>query len=1047
LDDTLTFLRRLLSVLAAVIVAASLLPLTASPVAADTAASVPSNFRDELVWSGLTHPTAVGFTPGGRAFVAQKNGKIVSFDSLTDTSATQIADLSQEVYDYWDRGLLGLAVDPNYGPSRPYIYVLYTYDRILGQPTTPVWNDACPSPPGPTTNGCQTSGRLSRLTVSNSGNGNSVTETPLIWDWCQQYPSHSIGTIAFGPEGALYVSGGDGASFNTADYGQLGGNPCGDPSNEGGALRSQDIRTSSDPTTLDGAVLRVDPDTGDAWPDNANAGSSDANKARIIAYGFRNPFRFTFRANGDIWVGDVGYNTWEEINEITNPDAAPTNFGWPCWEGNGPLTAYMSLGLPLCNNIGTPQTPAFTFAHGTNVVSGDGCGTGSSAIAGLTFLGDSTDYPDSYDSGLFFTDYNRRCIWFAPKGSNGKPDFGQLTRFANLRRSDDGSILGVAVWLGTTQQGDLLYTHFDRGEVRAIRYYAPGAPPSAAFTATPSNGTAPLAVHFDASSSSDSNGSVVAWAWDFDGDGQFDDGNGEVIDHTFTDVGNVNVGLKVTDNDNQTDTAFKVISAGNSAPVPTISAPSASLTWAVGDDIAFSGSATDAQDGTLPASAFHWSLKIEHCPSNCHEHEIETFDDVKTGSFAGPDHDYPSYLRLSLTVTDSDGLSATTSRDIQPKTGTISATSSPSGIPVTLDDVTGAPPPTATGIVGGPIEVAADATISVGETDYAFDHWSDGGALHHEVITTSAAQHLTAYYDVTSTTDAANTCTSAVSGPVSNAWRDGRLGTGTDVDWYRFTTTSTRSIQILLGDLPQAASLKLYKGCSTLLATADRSSFHSEEIIKSLPKGSYAIKISAKGTGSTDSYAFRIRRLASGLSVLSATSQIDATAGTLTLVGEVWNEYASTRGPITVKAKLYDADGHLLATRSASTVLYAVGHSRTPFRIAGSLPAGFTKVSYSVSAPVANKTVRGVTSDTTSSGFVGGKWQAKGTIKASKGGVKWLKVALTLYDKRGTVVDVVRGTVGKSTLSKNKKTTFSAASKIAGLSIDRAKVRTFGFKP
>ena len=82
------------------------------------------------------------------------------------------------------------------------------------------------------------------------------TEQVLIEDWCQQYPSHSVGSLDFGPDGALYVSGGDGASFNFVDYGQDGSplNPCGDPpggiggaltppSAEGGALRSQDLRT------------------------------------------------------------------------------------------------------------------------------------------------------------------------------------------------------------------------------------------------------------------------------------------------------------------------------------------------------------------------------------------------------------------------------------------------------------------------------------------------------------------------------------------------------------------------------------------------------------------------------------------------------------------------------------------------------------------------------------------------------------------------------------------------------------------------------------
>src|SRR5688500_15965092 len=112
-------------------------------------------------------------------------------------------------------------------------------------------------------------------------------EQVLIEDWCQQYGSHSVGDLAFGADGALYVSGGEGASFTFADYGQGGGspgsptpkNPCGDPPGgvgatltpptaEGGALRSQDLRTIGDPVSLDGTILRVDPDTGAAMPGN-----------------------------------------------------------------------------------------------------------------------------------------------------------------------------------------------------------------------------------------------------------------------------------------------------------------------------------------------------------------------------------------------------------------------------------------------------------------------------------------------------------------------------------------------------------------------------------------------------------------------------------------------------------------------------------------------------------------------------------------------------------------------------------------------------------
>ena len=132
--------------------------------------------------------------------------------------------------------------------------------------------------------------------ASRRGGRDVRTETVLVEDWCQQFPSHSVGNVAFGADGALYASAGDGANFTfDADYGQHGGtlptggpyvtprNPCGDPPGgvggamtiptaQGGALRAQDIRTRgpSDPVGLNGSIIRIDPDTGAAWPANAN---------------------------------------------------------------------------------------------------------------------------------------------------------------------------------------------------------------------------------------------------------------------------------------------------------------------------------------------------------------------------------------------------------------------------------------------------------------------------------------------------------------------------------------------------------------------------------------------------------------------------------------------------------------------------------------------------------------------------------------------------------------------------------------------------------
>src|SRR4030095_1374215 len=194
----------------------------------------------------------------------------------------------------------------------------YSLDAAIGG-TPPRWNDACPTPPGPTDDGCVIGARRSRLTAN--GNVMTVSEQVFIEDWCQQYPSHSIGSLAFGADGALYVSAGDGAAFTFIDQGQRGShaNPCGDPPGEGGALRSQDLRTSGDPVGLSGAILRVDPATGAALPHNPLIGNSDDNARRIIAYGLRNPFRQTLVARpgtDEIWVGDVGWGEWEEINRI-----------------------------------------------------------------------------------------------------------------------------------------------------------------------------------------------------------------------------------------------------------------------------------------------------------------------------------------------------------------------------------------------------------------------------------------------------------------------------------------------------------------------------------------------------------------------------------------------------------------------------------------------------------------------------------------------------------------------------------------------------------
>ena len=100
-----------------------------SPVA--VAQTLPAGFQDVTVFSGLIQPTVVSFSPDGRVFVAEKSGLVKVFNSLTDPTPDIFVDLRTKTHNFWDRGLLGMALDPAF-PTRPYVYLLYTYDAPIG---------------------------------------------------------------------------------------------------------------------------------------------------------------------------------------------------------------------------------------------------------------------------------------------------------------------------------------------------------------------------------------------------------------------------------------------------------------------------------------------------------------------------------------------------------------------------------------------------------------------------------------------------------------------------------------------------------------------------------------------------------------------------------------------------------------------------------------------------------------------------------------------------------------------------------------------------
>nr|MDP9491685.1 PQQ-dependent sugar dehydrogenase [Actinomycetota bacterium] len=726
-----------------------------------TAATLPPNFQETTVLNGLELPTAMRFAPDGRVFVAEKSGRVKVFDSLSDPTPSTTVDLNVNVYDFWDRGLLGMAIDPGY-PTKRYLYLLYTHDADIGGLAPKfgipgVLSDDCPTPPGPTADGCVVSGRLSRIPLDTAGIANGP-EQVLIEDWCQQYPSHSIGSMAFGTDGALYLSGGDGASFNFTDWGQDGNpvNPCGDPPGppgtaltpptaEGGALRSQDLRTSSDPVTLDGTVLRVNPDTGFAMPGNPLGFSSDANARRIIAHGLRNPFRMTVRpGTNDVWVGDVGWNNWEEVNHLGPvTDLTVDNFGWPCYEGVGRQSGYDAANLSICENLYAAGSnavvpPHYTYSHSASVVSGDGCPTGSSSISGMAFY-DGGNYPASYLGALFFSDYSRSCIWVMFPGANGVPDPATRQRFV-------GAAAGP-VDLQTGPNGDLFYADIGGGSIKRIRYLGSNNAPVAVATADRTSGSVPLTVNFDGTASSDADGGTLSYSWDLNGDGIFADSTIAQPTYTYTTANLYTARLRVTDPQGASDTAQIVINANASQPpVATITTPAAGTNWRVGELISFSGSANDPENGQLPASALNWSLILHHCPSTCHEHPIQQFNGVAGGSFTAPDHEYPSHLEIRLTATDSSGVTDTESRQLDPRTVNLTFQSVPAGLQIAIGGIQGATPFTRQVIENSGNSVSAISPQAGGGRNWVFTSWSDAGLQSHTITAPPTNTTYTATY-------------------------------------------------------------------------------------------------------------------------------------------------------------------------------------------------------------------------------------------------------------------------------------------------------------
>jgi len=262
------------------------------PATIPAAGSTPPAIALEQVASGLVAP--VGVTSArdgsGRLFVVEQGGLIRILGAGGVLLEKPFLDLRDQVSAGGERGLLGLAFHPAYACN----------GRLFVNFTDPDGNTVVAE---------------YRASATNPDRADATPVARLL-HIDQPYPNHNGGSVAFGPDGYLYVGMGDGGSGE-------------DPEGYGQRL-----------DTLLGKLLRIDVDEADGNspyaipPDNCTGCPAGA-LPEIFAYGLRNPWRFSFdRATGDVWIGDVGQNRWEEVDHLPLPAASGANFGWSRMEAN-----------------------------------------------------------------------------------------------------------------------------------------------------------------------------------------------------------------------------------------------------------------------------------------------------------------------------------------------------------------------------------------------------------------------------------------------------------------------------------------------------------------------------------------------------------------------------------------------------------------------------------------------------------------------------------------------------------------------------------------
>ncbi|MFN0244255.1 MAG: PKD domain-containing protein [Planctomycetota bacterium] len=650
---------------------------------------MPPHFEAVYASPTLSFPLGLRFAADGTLFVLEKAGGV---RVLTPEGALQpvpFLDLSAEVNNDHDRGLLGIALDPSFVPDggpTSWVYFLYTVSPIPGQDN------------GFNQGQRYSFSRLTRyraITVGTNVVADIATREILLGH--QQadgsvpdgiasiHNSHSNGSLRFARDGSLLVATGDGAHYDFRDTGGFDAAGFDDfvhPTTglrgptpkvqDVGSFRSQDLRS------LAGKILRIDKETGLGLASNPFFdGDLASHASRVWALGLRNPFRMdlapgsgaTDPALGDpgvVLLGDVGWNRWEEIDVATS---AGTNFGWPCFEGAQPQPGYQqftssdpSVWTCTTPTVGVLASPAVAWHHSdASIVVPPGVHVdeqqnpmpgfaGVCAIGGPIYTGGS--YPAHYVGRMFFADYGRRYIKTI--------EFDAAWQVVAVRdfASQTGPLAAIE---RHPISGDLYVASLQSNRVLRIRYGA-NATPVPHLAAAPLAGTVPLAVQFDASGTLDPDQDALTFTWDF-GDGSAT-ASGPNPTHVYTVDGTYSARLTVADSFGASAETDVQIAVGNRRPKAILQSPAHGSTFEVPATLELRADGLDPEGWAL---AYRWNVTLFHAT---HQHPGTFQSDAQNAVFdiaSSPEDPELRYYRIELTVTDRGGLSDTTHAFVYPR--------------------------------------------------------------------------------------------------------------------------------------------------------------------------------------------------------------------------------------------------------------------------------------------------------------------------------------------------------------------------------------------